>query len=173
MSQDIYWLYWITLTCAITLSHTSLRALRDRRDLVNNPSWADYRLCLTAKHFHVIPWPFRPKILTLLNMRAFMQTTGAFIFRNRSLDVHCSRTCSIYPLKHWKKSLKQSTPLQRALFWYFSALHRSFPAAAVMIILKATVKKKTITTRETSFWCYSGNVPSVHSLNCRWGSSPP
>lgn len=98
MSQDIYWLYWITLTHANTLTHISLRA----KDLLNNPIWADYRLCLTGKHFHVIQWPFRPKILNFPNMRAFIQINRTFIFRNRSLD--------------WKKSPKLSAPLQGALF---------------------------------------------------------
>lgn len=46
------------IVCDHTHTATLPRALHDREDLLYNPSWADYCLYLTGKHFHVIPWPF-------------------------------------------------------------------------------------------------------------------
>lgn len=51
--RDVMLISWIGLCWHIQT--WPLRALHDRKDLVNNPSWADYRLYLTGKHFHVIP----------------------------------------------------------------------------------------------------------------------
>lgn len=93
-------------------SHTHCQTSLRAKDLVNNPCWADYRLCLTGKHFHVIPWSFCPKIFTLPYMRAY-KVNRTFIFRNRSFG-HPLLPC----LLHWSRKRKALARVARVIQCY-------------------------------------------------------